>query len=74
MVNALVNEIVPAEQKVKAGEKEYHYDFLVIALGADLAPEKIQGWDESIHTFYRWVPDKPMMLPKAGVFAHFRQM
>ncbi|RPJ73945.1 MAG: NAD(P)/FAD-dependent oxidoreductase [Alphaproteobacteria bacterium] len=52
VVNALANEIVPAEQKVKAGEKEYHYDFLVIALGADLAPEKIQGWDESIHTFY----------------------
>ena len=52
VVNANVSEIVPDEHKVKAGEKEYHYDFLVIALGADLAPEKIQGWDESIHTFY----------------------
>ena len=52
VVNAIVNEIVPAEKKVKAGEKEYRYDFLVIALGADLAPEKIQGWDDSIHTFY----------------------
>ena len=52
VVNAIVNEIVPAEQKLKAGEKEYHYDFLVIALGADLAPEKIQGWDDSVHTFY----------------------
>lgn len=52
VVNAIVNEIVPAEQKIKADEKEYHYDFLVIALGADLAPEKIQGWDNSIHTFY----------------------
>ena len=54
IVNATVNEIVPAEQKVKTGEKEYHYDFLIIALGADLAPEKIQGWDESIHTFYTY--------------------
>ncbi|OFY48309.1 MAG: hypothetical protein A2W85_10065 [Bacteroidetes bacterium GWF2_41_31] len=52
VVNANVSEIVPDEHKVKAGEKEYHYDFLVIALGADLAPEKIQGWDHSIHTFY----------------------
>ena len=52
VVNAIVYEIVPAEQKVKAGEEEYHYDFLVVALGADLAPEKIQGCDESIHTFY----------------------
>jgi len=51
-VNAIVNEIVPAEQKVKAGGKEYRYDFLVISLGADLAHEKIQGWDDSIHTFY----------------------
>jgi sulfide:quinone oxidoreductase len=54
VVNAIVSEIVPTEQKVKAGEDEYHYDFLVIALGADLAPEKIQGWDESIHTFYTY--------------------
>jgi len=52
IVNAIVSEIVPAEQKVKAGEKEYRYDFLVVALGADLATEKIQGWDDSIQTFY----------------------
>lgn len=52
VVNAGVSEIVPAEQKVIAGEKEYRYDFLVIALGADLAPEKIQGWDDSIQTYY----------------------
>jgi sulfide:quinone oxidoreductase len=54
VVNDFVNEIVPAEQKVKTGEKEFHYDFLVIALGADLAPEKITGWDDSIHTFYTY--------------------
>ncbi len=48
----MVNEIIPAKQKVIAAENEYHYDFLVIALGAELVPEKIQGWDESIHTFY----------------------
>ena len=52
VVSAVVNKIDPAEQKVKAGEKEFYYDYLVIALGAELSPEKIQGWDESIHTFY----------------------
>lgn len=52
IADAIVSEIVPNEQKVKAGEKEYTYDFLVVALGADLAPEKIQGWDDSIQTFY----------------------
>ncbi len=53
-VHAVVDKIIPTQQKVKAGEHEYHYDFLVISLGADLAPEKIQGWDESIHTFYTY--------------------
>jgi len=141
IVNAIVNEIIPDEKKVKAGGKGFYYDFLVVALGADLAPEKIPGWDDSIHTFYtsegavrlnetlknfsggkvvlvissmpykcpgaphegamliedfftakglrkkveislftpesqplpgRWFPDKPMMLPKAGVFAHLQ--
>jgi len=52
LVNAIVNEIIPGEKKVKAGGKEFYYDFLVVALGADLVPEKISGWDDSIHTFY----------------------
>ena len=52
LVIASVNEIIPSERKVIANEKEYNYDFLVIALGAELAPEKIKGWDDSIHTFY----------------------
>ena len=52
VVNANVSEIIPGEQKIRTDKEEYHYDFLVIALGADLVPEKIQGWDDSIHTFY----------------------
>ena len=43
VVNKVVNEIVPSEKKIIAGENEYRYDFLVIALGADLAPEKNSG-------------------------------
>jgi sulfide:quinone oxidoreductase len=52
LVNALVDEIDLIVQKIKAGGQEYHYDYLVIALGADLATEKVKGWDESIHTFF----------------------
>jgi len=54
VVNAIVNEIVPVERKIKAGKEVYHYDFLVIALGADLTPERIPGWDESIQSFYTY--------------------
>ena len=54
VVNATVSEIIPGEQKVKAGKEKYRFDYLVIALGADLAPEKIIGWDDSIHTFYTY--------------------
>jgi sulfide:quinone oxidoreductase len=52
LVNALVDEIDLSARKIKAGGQEYHYDYLVIALGADLAPEKVKGWDESIHTYF----------------------
>lgn len=54
VINSTVDEVVPNEQTVKAGGNEYHYDFFVVALGAALAPEKIQGWDDSIHTFYTY--------------------
>jgi sulfide:quinone oxidoreductase len=54
LIIASVNEIIPSEKKVIANDKEYNYDFLVISLGAELAPEKIKGWDESIHTFYTY--------------------
>lgn len=58
VINSTVDEIVPNEQKVKAGGIEYHYDSLVIALGAALTPEKIQVWDDSIHTFYTYMKER----------------
>lgn len=54
VVNATVSEIIPADMKIKAEQNEYRFDYLIIALGADLSPEKIEGWDESIHTFYTY--------------------
>jgi len=52
VVTGTVDEIDPDEQKVCAAGREFRYDFLVIALGADLAPATIMGWNERIHTFY----------------------
>ena len=52
LVIAAVDAIAPDKQTVQANGQEFRYDYLVIALGADLAPEKVQGWDASIHTFY----------------------
>ena len=54
LIIASVDEIIPGQQKINAGGVDYRYDFLVIALGADLSAGKIQGWDDSIHTFYTY--------------------
>jgi sulfide:quinone oxidoreductase len=54
VVNATADGIFLAEKKVTASEKEFHFDYLIIALGADLAPEKIAGWNDSFHTFYTY--------------------
>jgi len=50
-VNAEIGEIDLDAQKVNAGEREIHFDYLVCALGASLAPENIFGLD-SAHTSY----------------------
>jgi sulfide:quinone oxidoreductase len=42
---------VAARRVVRAGES-IDYDYLVIALGAELAPELIPGLQESAHSFY----------------------
>lgn len=42
-VNEQVIAIDPQQRKVKTTTKEFSYDYLIIAVGADLAPEKISG-------------------------------
>jgi sulfide:quinone oxidoreductase len=37
---------------VKAGESVLPYDYLIIALGAELAPEAVPGLADASHTFY----------------------
>jgi len=51
-VNSIVAKINPVEQTIETDEKKYRYDFLIIALGAELVLQKVDGWDENIQTFY----------------------
>jgi len=50
MLQAEVQEIDPDRQQVKTSGGELAYDYLVVALGADLAPEAMPGFDEVAHT------------------------
>lgn len=51
-VNAEVRQIDLAERYVRADSREFHYDYLIIALGADTTMEGIPGLAESAHSFY----------------------
>lgn len=47
---AEVQEINPERAVVRAGGEELAYDYLVVALGADLAPEAMPGFAEAAYT------------------------
>ncbi|MCQ3979988.1 MAG: NAD(P)/FAD-dependent oxidoreductase [Anaerolineae bacterium] len=49
---AEVQAIDPERSRVRTGDKELEYDYLVVALGADLAPEVAPGFGESAHNFF----------------------
>ena len=49
---AAVEEIDPDRAIVRAGGEELAYDYLVVALGADLAPEAMPGYVEAAHNFF----------------------
>src|SRR3990170_3313100 len=49
---AEVQSIDLANSTVQTSTQMLHYDYLVVALGAELAPETIPGLAESSHTFY----------------------
>src|SRR3989304_3542058 len=42
-VNGKITKIEPEKKRVKTTKNEFNYDYLIISLGADLAPEKIDG-------------------------------
>lgn len=49
---AAVEEIDPGRAVIRANGEELAYDYLVVALGADLAPEAMPGYVEVAHNFF----------------------
>lgn len=52
VLRAEVEEIDPERAVVRAGGTALAYDYLVLALGADLAPEAMPGFSEAAHTSF----------------------
>ncbi|HJX24233.1 MAG TPA: FAD/NAD(P)-binding oxidoreductase, partial [Candidatus Bathyarchaeia archaeon] len=51
-INNEVLKIDPANRLVKTKTGDLAYDFLVVAMGAELAPETVPGLTDAAHTFY----------------------
>lgn len=51
-LEAEVHEINPERRRVRTSSAELAYDYLVLALGADLAPEAMPGFSETAYTPY----------------------
>jgi len=49
---AAVEEIDPDRAVVRVDGEDLAYDYLVVALGADLAPEMMPGYAETAHNFF----------------------
>jgi sulfide:quinone oxidoreductase len=50
-INTEVNGIDVKNSIVTTGQSEFAYDYLVIALGAELAPEKVPGFESAFHMY-----------------------
>jgi sulfide:quinone oxidoreductase len=51
-VNAEVRQIDFEERYVRADSREFHYDYLVLAMGAETTLENVPGLQETAQTFY----------------------
>jgi sulfide:quinone oxidoreductase len=49
--NTEVNGIDVKNGIVRTGQGEFEYDYLVVALGAELAPEKVSGFESAFHMY-----------------------
>jgi sulfide:quinone oxidoreductase len=52
VIQAEVKRIDVSAQRVATSLRDLSYDYLIVALGTDLAPETIPGLTEASHTFY----------------------
>ena len=50
-INTEVNGIDVKNGIVRTGQGEFAYDYLVIALGAELVPEKVPGFESAFHMY-----------------------
>jgi sulfide:quinone oxidoreductase len=50
-VNSEINEIDVKNSLVRTDRDEFAYDFLIVALGAELAPEKVSGFESAFHMY-----------------------
>ena len=50
-INTEVNGIDVKNSIVRTGQAEFAYDYLVIALGAELVPEKVPGFESAFHMY-----------------------
>jgi len=54
VIQAEVVGIDPGAQRVETTQQSLSYDYLVIALGAEYAPESLPGLEPAAHSFYTW--------------------
>ncbi|MGH6629237.1 MAG: FAD-dependent oxidoreductase, partial [Burkholderiales bacterium] len=54
VISAEVRNIDPARRQVETSTQTLSYDYLVVALGAELAPESVPGLSEAAYTFYSY--------------------
>src|SRR3989338_6594562 len=52
-VNEKVTSILPDKKIVKTEKSEFSYDYLIISLGAELAPESIKGISQEGYNLYK---------------------
>jgi sulfide:quinone oxidoreductase len=52
LIEAEVEAILPDRNTVRTNMGELQYDYLVVALGAELAPEALPGFAEAAHSFF----------------------
>ncbi len=50
-INSEVNQIDAKNSLIRTGQGEFAYDYLVIVLGAELAPEKVSGFESALHMY-----------------------
>ncbi len=66
-INAEITALEPSENRVLTEQGAYEYDWLVIALGADIAPSEIPGLEEGYgkNAFYFYTMPSALALQKA---------